>query len=114
MKFTNVLNLALIGLASTAPTPTAEEETFGTIAKRASITESCTIGYASTNGGTTGGNGGATTTVSTLAQFTKAAESDGKLNIIVKGSISGSDKVRVQSNKTIFGQKGSKLTGVGL
>lgn len=114
MKFTNVLNFALIGFASAAPTPTAEEETFGTIAKRASITESCTIGYASTNGGTTGGNGGATTTVSTLAQFTKAAESDGKLNIVVKGSISGSDKVRVQSDKTIIGQKGSKLTGVGL
>lgn len=114
MKFTNVLNLALIGFASAAPTATSEEEAFGTIAKRASITESCTIGYASTNGGTTGGNGGSTTTVSTLAQFTKAAESDGKLNIVVKGSISGSEKVLVQSDKTIIGQKGSKLTGVGL
>lgn len=114
MRFTHVLNLALIGLASSTPTPTADEETFGTIVKRVSVTESCTIGYASTNGGTTGGSDGATTTVSTLAQFTKAAESQGKLSIVVQGSISGSNKVRVQSDKTIFGQRGSKLTGVGL
>ncbi|OLN88185.1 Pectate lyase plyB 1 [Colletotrichum chlorophyti] len=114
MKFTNLVNLALVGFASAAPTPTVEEESTNVLAKRASITESCNIGYASTNGGTTGGRGGSTTTVSTLAQFTKAAESSGKLNIVVKGTISGSAKVRVQSDKTIVGQKGSKIVGAGL
>ncbi|KAM0273994.1 hypothetical protein ACHAQH_008051 [Verticillium albo-atrum] len=115
MKFTNVLNLALLGFASATPTPTIQEDgTPALIAKRASITESCNIGYATTNGGTTGGKGGATTTVSTLAQFTKAAESSGKLNIVVKGKISGGAKVRVQSDKTIIGQKGSELVGAGL
>ncbi|KAF0327388.1 hypothetical protein GQ607_005249 [Colletotrichum asianum] len=114
MKFINVLNLALLGVASAAPTPTVDEESTAAIVKRASITESCNIGYASTNGGTTGGKGGSTTTVSTLAQFTKAAESSGKLNIVVKGSISGNAKVRVASDKTIVGQKGSKITGAGL
>ncbi|KAF6802282.1 pectate lyase [Colletotrichum sojae] len=114
MKFTTVLNLALAGFASAAPTPTVDEQSSGVIAKRAAITESCNIGYASTNGGTTGGKGGSTTTVSTLAQFTKAAESSGKLNIVVKGSISGNVKVRVASDKTIVGQKGSKITGAGL
>ncbi|GKT88916.1 pectate lyase [Colletotrichum tofieldiae] len=114
MKFSNILNLALVGFVSAAPTPTVEDESTGVLAKRASITESCNIGYASTNGGTSGGKGGSTTTVSTLAQFTKAAESSGKLNIVVKGSISGSAKVRVASDKTIVGQKGSKVVGVGL
>ncbi|TDZ31410.1 Pectate lyase plyB [Colletotrichum spinosum] len=114
MKFSNVLNLALAGFVSAAPTPTVDEQSAGTIAKRAAITESCNIGYASTNGGTTGGKGGSTTTVSTLAQFTKAAESSGKLNIVVRGTISGSAKVRVQSDKTIVGQRGSKIVGAGL
>ncbi|TDZ39908.1 Pectate lyase plyB [Colletotrichum trifolii] len=114
MKFSNVLNLALVGFVSAAPTPTVDEQSAGTIAKRAAITESCNIGYASTNGGTTGGKGGSTTTVSTLAQFTKAAESSGKLNIVVRGTISGSAKVRVQSDKTIVGQRGSKIVGAGL
>ncbi|KAL0931398.1 pectate lyase [Colletotrichum truncatum] len=114
MKFSNVFNLALVGFASAAPTPTVDEDSTGTLAKRASITEGCNIGYASTNGGTTGGRGGSTTTVSTLSQFTKAAEASGKLNIVVKGTISGNAKVRVQSDKTIIGQKGSKIVGAGL
>ncbi|KZL80599.1 pectate lyase [Colletotrichum incanum] len=114
MKFSNVINIALIGFVSAAPTPTVEDDSTGVLAKRASITESCNIGYASTNGGTSGGKGGSTTTVSTLAQFTKAAESSGNLNIVVKGSISGSAKVRVASDKTIVGQKGSKIVGAGL
>ncbi|KAJ0304604.1 hypothetical protein COL516b_005965, partial [Colletotrichum fioriniae] len=114
MKLSNVVVFALLGAATAAPTPTLNQASTGSIGKRASITETCTIGYASTNGGTTGGKGGSTTTVSTLAQFTKAAESSGKLNIVVKGSISGSTKVLVASDKTIVGQKGSRITGAGL
>ncbi|KAJ0162297.1 Pectate lyase plyB [Colletotrichum tanaceti] len=115
MKFSNMLSLALVGFVSAAPTPTVDDgSATGVLAKRASITESCDIGYASTNGGTTGGKGGPTTTVSSLAQFTKAAESSGKLNIVVKGSISGGAKVRVASDKTIVGQKGSRIVGAGL
>lgn len=114
MKLSNVVVFALLGAAIAAPTPTLNQASTGSIGKRASITETCTIGYASTNGGTTGGKGGSTTTVSTLAQFTKAAESSGKLNIVVKGSISGSTKVLVASDKTIVGQKGSRITGAGL
>ena len=114
MKFSNIINLALMGFAAAAPTPTIDEGATHALDKRASITETCNIGYASTNGGTTGGRGGATTTVSTLSQFTKAAEASGKRNIVVKGSISGSYKVQVGSDKTIIGAKGSKLSGVGL
>ncbi|WYZ42308.1 hypothetical protein EsH8_VI_000007 [Colletotrichum jinshuiense] len=114
MRFSNILNFTLMGLVSAAPTPTINEYSSAVLAKRASVTEACNIGYASTNGGTTGGKGGSTTTVSTLSQFTKAAESSGKLNIVVKGTISGNAKVRVQSDKTIVGQKGSKIVGAGL
>jgi pectate lyase len=114
MKFSNLLNLALASLAVAAPTPTIDEEAHAVINKRASVTDSCNIGYASTNGGTTGGKGGSTTTVSTLAQFTKAAEASGKGVVYVKGTIKGSAKVRVASDKTIVGAKGSKLEGVGL
>ncbi|CAH0034526.1 unnamed protein product [Clonostachys rhizophaga] len=68
MKLLSIINFALLGLASASPTPTAEEEMSPAhLEKRASITDSCDIGYATTNGGTTGGKGGSTTTVSTLA-----------------------------------------------
>ncbi|CAG9994350.1 unnamed protein product [Clonostachys byssicola] len=115
MKLLNIINFALLGLASASPTPTTEEEMSPAhLEKRASITDSCDIGYATTNGGTTGGKGGSTTTVSTLAQFTAAAESSSTLVIYVKGTISGSYQTRVKSNKSIIGASGSKLVGVGL
>ncbi|KAF4978318.1 hypothetical protein FZEAL_5291 [Fusarium zealandicum] len=112
MKFFSLLNL--VALASAAPTPTVQDEASNVLAKRASITESCNIGYASLNGGTTGGNGGSVTTVSSLAQFSAAAEADGKKVIYVKGTISGAAKVRVGSDKTIVGATGATLKGIGL
>ncbi|KFA74923.1 hypothetical protein S40288_06779 [Stachybotrys chartarum IBT 40288] len=97
-KFSSILNLALATFAAAAPTPTSEEDKSVVLQKRASITETCNIGYASTNGGTSGGKGGSTTTVSTLAQFTNAAHA----------------RVKVKSNKTVVGAKGTKLEGVGI
>ncbi|KAH7161447.1 pectin lyase fold/virulence factor [Dactylonectria macrodidyma] len=114
MKFSSVFQLALVGLVSAAPTPTIEEGATNVLAKRASITETCTIGYATQNGGTKGGKGGSTTTVSTLAQFTKAATASGSSIIYVKGTISGATQVKVTSDKTIVGAAGAKLKGVGL
>lgn len=114
MKFSNILNLALAALAAAVPTPTVDENSTPVLAKRTSITEACNIGYASTNGGTTGGHGGSTTTVSTLAQFTQAADSDTKRVIYIKGTIKGNARVKVKSDKTIVGAFGSKLEGVGL
>lgn len=96
MKFSSILSIALAGFAVAAPTPTVDDNSSGVLEKRASITESCNIGYAS---GTTGGKGGSTTTVSTLSQFTKAAEASGKRNIVVKGTISGS--VRISTLKSL-------------
>ncbi|KAI0016791.1 pectate lyase [Xylariomycetidae sp. FL0641] len=114
MKFTTTTAL-LAGSVAALPSPT-ENGPVGsrTIQKRATITDACDVGYCTENGGTTGGAGGATTTVSTLAQFTEAAESDDPMVIVVEGAIEGATKVRLGSDKTIVGAKGSSLKGCGL
>ncbi|KAJ9626899.1 hypothetical protein H2203_003355 [Taxawa tesnikishii (nom. ined.)] len=92
------------GSASSAGTATSASTTDGP------------VGYASQNGGTTGGQGGSTTTVSSLAQFTAAVTKDDTARVIVvSGTITGAAKVYVGSNKSIIGADSSaKLVGVGL
>lgn len=71
-------------------------------------------GYA---GAVTGGKGGATTTVSTLAQMTAALpKNDDTARVVyVKGTITGNSKVYVGSNKSVLGlDSTSGLSGVGL
>ncbi|KAK0650526.1 putative pectate lyase A [Lasiodiplodia hormozganensis] len=108
MKASTVATIAISAVSAlAAPTKT--------LGKRAAITDTPDVGFATLNGGTTGGAGGSTTTVSTLAQFTAAAEADGAAVIVVSGAISGSAKVRVASDKTIIGKDSSAvLTNVGL
>lgn len=72
------------------------------------------VGYASLNGGTTGGEGGSTTTVSSFSEFTAAAEAEGAAVIYISGSISGDEQVRPTSDKSIIGLSGATLEGVGL
>ncbi|RYO86536.1 hypothetical protein DL766_003019 [Monosporascus sp. MC13-8B] len=108
MRFTIAALVATLASAS----PTKLLSTRNEIARRQAA-EPAPYGYATLNGGTTGGAAGSTVTVSDLSSLKKAAESDGPLTIIVSGSISGSDKIRVASDKTIFGESGSSITGVG-
>ncbi|PVH85957.1 polysaccharide lyase family 1 protein [Cadophora sp. DSE1049] len=106
-------------LASAIPTPTENLADRAVIVKRATISDVANLGYAQTNGGTTGGKGGSVTTVSTLAQFTAVAN-NAKNNdvtpriIVISGTISGAQQVRIGSNKTIIGLPGAKLVGIGL
>jgi pectate lyase len=73
------------------------------------------IGWATQAGGTTGGAGGATVTVSNLADLTAAVAVTAPEIIRVNGNFSCSDDVRLVSNKTILGVgSGSGLTGCGL
>ncbi|KAL2835439.1 pectin lyase fold/virulence factor [Aspergillus pseudoustus] len=107
MRFTAALLLATVAIAS--PTDLKAREL-----TRRQASETCPIGYCTQNGGTTGGAAGDTVTVSDLASLTEAAESDGPLTIIVSGAISGSAKIRVAADKTIYGESGSSITGIGL
>jgi pectate lyase len=72
------------------------------------------IGYAMVDGKTTGGAGGQTLVVNTLSALKSAVESNAALIIQVSGKITGTGFLNVKSNKTILGQKGSSLEGVGL
>lgn len=100
---------SLLALAATSPTPTVSSDARSNIEKRASISDAATLGYASQNGGTTGGSGGTVTTVSTLAQFTAAVDEDDSTPriIVVSGTISGETDIRIGSNKTIVGLPGA-------
>lgn len=69
--------------------------------------EACTQGYCTENGGTTGGAGGTVVTVTDVESLAEAAESEEPMVVIVSGNIRGSAKIRVGSNKTIFGESGS-------
>lgn len=76
------------------------------------------VGFATENGGTTGGKGGIEKTVSTYADLKKfAEEKDTKYIIKVSGTIqNGADggSIRIASNKTIIGTGANTLlNGVG-
>jgi len=67
------------------------------------------------NGGTTGGAGGSTVTVSSLSALKSAASGDAKTIIIIAGKITGNSVVEVGSNKSILGKdSNAALQGVGL
>lgn len=72
------------------------------------------IGWAFVDGLTTGGAGGDTVTVSTLAELRAAAGSPSPMIILVSGTITGTGSVVVRSNKSILGLPGALLDGVGL
>ena len=72
-------------------------------------------GWATTNGGTTGGEGGAEVVVDTLAALRDYAGRAEPYVIKVYGTIVGDEAVRVRANKTILGiGADARLLGVGL
>ncbi|ORY18039.1 pectate lyase B [Clohesyomyces aquaticus] len=114
MKLCTLLTLGLSTIALAAPTSITEGNR-GTLAKRASVTDTPSTGFATQNGGTTGGKGGNTTIVSTYAQFTAAVSDDIPHIVIVSGALSGTGTVKVGANKSIIGQSSAaKLAGFGL
>ncbi|KXH39380.1 pectate lyase [Colletotrichum nymphaeae SA-01] len=117
MKIASAL-ATLFALAAATPTPTVDYTAEKAhLVKRASISDKATLGYATLNGGTSGGSGGTVTTVSTLAEFTAAVnEKDTAARIVVvKGTISGTANVRIGSNKSVIGASaGAGFNGIGL
>jgi len=84
------------------------------LATTASSGEDVPIGWASVDGGTTGGHGGAVVTVSDASSLVDEAESKLPLIIRVSGTIHLTSPVRVKSNKTIVGVgQGATIQGGG-
>jgi pectate lyase len=61
------------------------------------------LGWATQAGGTTGGAGGSTVTVSSFTDFRTQAEASGARTVLVSGMLSGSGTVEISANKTIRG-----------
>ena len=123
MKFSfGIIALAVAQLVSAYPGAGT-----GTLLKRMAPTDAANIGYATLGGGlavvsfvdrncslkyiyrTTGGGSGPTVTVTTLAALKAAAASTTAQIIIISGTITGNEVVKVAANKTIYGtNKASK------
>lgn len=102
----SLVNLALAALALTAPA-------------RAASPSDKPMGWASSNGGTTGGAGGTEVTVTTMADLQKYAKMAGKYVIWVKGTMGSygtrgngnSDRVALSDDKSILGLPGAHVKG---
>ncbi|KAG9098789.1 hypothetical protein FS749_002982 [Ceratobasidium sp. UAMH 11750] len=105
MKFFSALSALAVLVHFTVAVPAIE--------RRASANDKANIGYAAL-GGTTGGVGGPSVTVSTLAALNSAVADDTPKIVIVSGTITGNTVVKVCSNKSILGKSGASLVGVGL
>jgi len=80
-----------------------------------SASSSQVIGYASMNGGTTGGQGGQTVTVSSQSELEAALKGDAAKIVKVNGIINLSSEVTINSNTSLVGaNKNSGFTGAGV
>ncbi|MEV4350986.1 pectate lyase [Actinoplanes sp. NPDC049596] len=81
----------------------------------ASAAESSPVGFASLNGGTTGGSSSTVVTVTSASALKSALSSSTSQTVRVSGLISISGMYNVASNKTVVGVgSGSGITGGGL
>jgi pectate lyase len=96
MRVANIITIglgALLHLSQAVP-----------VVKRASADEAASVGFATQNGGTTGGAGGSTVTVSSLSDLQTAVSGDDPAIVIVSGTITGATAVKIGSNKTVPGK----------
>ncbi|KAF8641288.1 hypothetical protein AX16_010067 [Volvariella volvacea WC 439] len=108
--FISFATFAALQFISAFPTSPPEH----TLIKRAAYNDIANLGYATTNGGTTGGSGGTVTTVSTLSALASAVSGTAKKIVVISGTITGNTVVLVGSNTSVIGLRGSSLVGVGL
>ncbi|AOS64930.1 pectate lyase family protein [Actinoalloteichus hymeniacidonis] len=72
------------------------------------------IGWASTNGGTTGGAGGSTVTVTSASQLISNMQASGSRIIQVSGTINLSGMNDIASDKTLIGINNARINGGGI
>ncbi|KAL6705226.1 hypothetical protein ACN47E_007186 [Coniothyrium glycines] len=111
MKF-SVMSLGLMAVSTlAAPAPSMIYVKRDGLAKRAaSLEDVATTGYATQNGGTSGGKGGTTTEVASLSDLTAAVEGDDAAIVLITGPIQGSgENVKVGSNKSVIGKDSSAV-----
>ncbi|KAB5594198.1 Pectate lyase [Ceratobasidium theobromae] len=105
MKFVTALGL-VFGLGVVTANPLVQ--------KRASASEAASLGYATLSGGTTGGGSATPVTVTTLDELKTAVTGSTAKVVIISGSITGNEVVKVGSNTSVLGKSGATLNGVGL
>ncbi|KAG9107087.1 hypothetical protein FRC07_008700 [Ceratobasidium sp. 392] len=85
------------------------------IQRRATTSDKATLGYATMSGGTTGGGSATPVMVTTLSALRAAANSTAASKVIlISGTITGNEVVKLTSNTSILGKSGASLVGVGL
>jgi pectate lyase len=111
-KYTYTLDGSAGGSTTTPAAPTAPTAPAGTTP----TSTAGLMGYAMVNGTTTGGAGGSSVTVTTLAALKAAVGDNTKRIVYVSGTITGSgdEPVYVLSNKSIIGKPGAVIQGVSL
>ncbi|KAG9101852.1 hypothetical protein FRC06_002555 [Ceratobasidium sp. 370] len=82
--------------------------------KRALVSDKAIVGFATLNGGTTGGGSATPVIVTTLAALKAAVTGDAAKVILVSGTITGAETFKVGSNTSIIGKSGAALVGVGI
>lgn len=113
------LGFLLSYCSKTEPTVSKSLPTSGNVKNEASITASFgLVGYATQNGGTTGGSGGATVTATTYAELKTYLESSTAYIVKVDRRLYNGTKggsINVNSNKTLLGVGSAGfLDGIGL
>lgn len=111
MRF-SIMSLGLMAASAlAAPMPSMVSPKRAGLTKRAaSLEDVATTGYATMNGGTTGGKGGKTIEVSTLKDLEAAVKGDDAAIVLITGPIKGaSESVRIGSNKSVIGKDSSVI-----
>jgi pectate lyase len=76
-------------------------------------TQTSLVGWATQNGGTTGGGGAGATTVTSASALASAVSGSSAKVVRVSGTINVSGMINVGSNTTIVGNSGAQITGGG-
>ena len=109
MKF-SIMSLGLMAVSAlAAPMPSQIAPKRDGLTKRAaSLEDVATTGFATQNGGTSGGKGGKTIEVSSLSELESAVKGEDAAIVLITAPIKGSgENVKIGSNKSVIGKDSS-------